>query len=627
MGLHLRFGHKIVLAASAIVLVVFSSFAVISESRQRDEIRKSVQQFLQAVGSDSASSISHWIAGRTLLVENLAQAAALSPHSQAVAPYLSLQSMKQTFIATFVGWQDGAFVTFPDDPMPAGYDPRSRPWYELGMAASGVAITEPYADSITRELLVSIVDKVQVRGQVLAVAGADVALKSVVDIINAADLKGMGYAFLVSGDGKVLVHPDPSMSMRRLDDVVPGAQPSLLDRLQEVSGGKELLMFIPVRGLPSLDWRIGLVVDKQKAYAPIEASRRVTFITLFLAVLVVIALLGALVQRLLLPLRTMSNAMHDIAQGEGDLTVRLANRSNDEFGALAQSFNRFVGRVHESMQQVASATKAVDQGVRAVTQASEASLSSSSEQSTRTSSVVTAIQQLGAATQDIAQNAALASQRTVSARDQAASGYAVLTDTIAAIDHLTQLIGASGNSIDSLHAKTAGIGQILDVITGISQQTNLLALNAAIEAARAGEAGRGFAVVADEVRSLAHRTQQSARQVQQLIEELQEEAQRSVGQMQDSQHYGKESIDIAQKAGVRLGSITTIVGEIDGINHSVAAATEEQSTVADLISSDTTELDLLNRKGVENLRETLDACARLQQQVESLRGLVSGFRL
>ncbi len=146
MGLHLRFGRKIVLAASAIVLVVFSSFAVISESRQRDEIRKSVQQFLQAVGSDSASSITHWIAGRTLLVENLAQAAALSPHSQAVAPYLSLQSMKQTFIATFVGWQDGAFVTFPDDPMPAGYDPRSRPWYELGMAASGVAITEPYAE-------------------------------------------------------------------------------------------------------------------------------------------------------------------------------------------------------------------------------------------------------------------------------------------------------------------------------------------------------------------------------------------------------------------------------------------------------------------------------------------------
>ncbi|QXI32070.1 methyl-accepting chemotaxis protein [Pseudomonas promysalinigenes] len=627
MGLHLRFGHKIVLAASAIVLVVFSSFAVISESRQRDEIRKSVQQFLQAVGSDSASSISHWISGRTLLVENLAQAAALSPNSQAVAPYLSLQSMKQTFLASFVGWQDGAFVTFPDDPMPVGYDPRLRPWYELGMAASGVAITEPYADSITRELLVSIVDKVQIGGQVLAVAGADVALKSVVDIINAADLKGMGYAFLVSGDGKVLVHPDPSMSMRRLEDVIPEAQASLLDRLQEISGGDELLMFIPVRGLPSLDWRIGLVVDKQKAYAPVEASRTVTYITLMVAVLVVIALLGALVQRLLLPLRTMSNAMHDIAQGEGDLTVRLVSRSNDEFGALAQSFNRFVGRVHESMQQVANATKAVDQGVRAVTQASEASLSSSSEQSTRTSSVVTAIQQLGAATQDIAQNAALASQRTVSARDQAESGYAVLTDTIEAIDRLTQLIGASGNSIDLLHAKTAGIGQILDVITGISQQTNLLALNAAIEAARAGEAGRGFAVVADEVRSLAHRTQESARQVQHLIEELQEEAQRSVAQMQDSQHYGKESIDIAQKAGVRLGSINTIVGEIDGINHSVAAATEEQSAVADVISSDTTELDLLNRRGVENLRETLDACARLQQQVECLRGLVSGFRL
>ncbi|WP_425313056.1 methyl-accepting chemotaxis protein [Pseudomonas putida] len=251
----------------------------------------------------------------------------------------------------------------------------------------------------------------------------------------------------------------------------------------------------------------------------------------------------------------------------------------------------------------------------------------SDEQSNRTNSVAAAINQLGAAAQEIAHNAAQASQQASSARHLAEEGQQVVDRSIAAMNRLSDLICTSSSHIETLNSKTVNIGQILEVITSISQQTNLLALNAAIEAARAGEAGRGFAVVADEVRNLAHRTQESAQQVQNMIEELQVGARESVDTMGQSQRHSQDSVEIANQAGERLGSVTVRIGEIDGMNQSVATATEEQTAVVDSINMDINEINMLNQEGVENLQSTLRACADLEQQASRLKQLVGSFRI
>ncbi|MGP0016787.1 MULTISPECIES: methyl-accepting chemotaxis protein [Pseudomonas] len=251
----------------------------------------------------------------------------------------------------------------------------------------------------------------------------------------------------------------------------------------------------------------------------------------------------------------------------------------------------------------------------------------SDQQASRTSSVAAAINELGAAAQEIAQNAALASQHSSEARSLAEDGQQVVEKTITAMQQLSAKISDSCGNIETLNSNTVNIGQILEVITGISQQTNLLALNAAIEAARAGEAGRGFAVVADEVRNLAHRTQDSAQQVQKMIEELQVGAREAVSIMTDSQRQSESSVGIANQAGERLGSVTQRIGEIDGMNQSVATATEEQTAVVESINVDITEINTLNQEGVENLQSTLRACADLEQQAARLKQLVGSFRI
>ncbi|WP_371919988.1 methyl-accepting chemotaxis protein [Pseudomonas sp. GV071] len=276
---------------------------------------------------------------------------------------------------------------------------------------------------------------------------------------------------------------------------------------------------------------------------------------------------------------------------------------------------------------MASATHHVNEVASRVLTASNASLLNSDQQATRTTSVAAAINELGAAAHEIARNAAVASESSADASALSAEGQQVLGQSITSMRELSQKISESCGTIETLNAKTVNIGQILEVITGISQQTNLLALNAAIEAARAGEAGRGFAVVADEVRNLAHRTQESAQQVQQMIDELQTGARSAVTTMEESQKQSDKTVQVANLAGERLGSVTSRIDEIDGMNQSVATATEEQTAVVETINMDITEINTLNQDGVENLRTTLQACKELEQQAAQLSQLVRSFRI
>jgi methyl-accepting chemotaxis protein len=625
MPKHLKFSHKILLAASLIVIATFSLFTLFNDYLQRNAIRDNLDSYLNEMGDVTAHNIQNWLSGRLVLLESVAQTIARDSATDHVEALVKQPALSSTFAFSYLGRADGEFIVYPRFELPAGYDPRQRPWYKDAVAAGRTTLTEPYQDAATNELIITAATP----AQALGVVGGDLSLKVLVDIINALDFNGMGHAFLVSGDGKILVHPDGSKVMKSLAELFPGHAPSLDANYSEVEldGQTRILSFSRVAGLPSVTWYVGISLDKAKAYAALDSFRTSAVVAALIAVGVILLLLGMLMRVLMRPLTDMGRAMANIAEGEGDLTRRLTVQSHDEFGELASAFNRFVERIHTSIREVSSATQQVNEVAARVLAASNSSMANSDEQASRTNSVAAAINELGAAAQEIARNAADASQQASGARHQAEDGRQVVEQNIRAMRELSAKISASCSQIEALNAKTVDIGQILEVIKGISEQTNLLALNAAIEAARAGEAGRGFAVVADEVRNLAHRTQSSAQEIQQMIEQLQVGAGASVQTMTESQRQSESSVSIADRAGERLGEVTQRIGEIDGMNQSVATATEEQTAVIESLNMDITEINTLNQQGVENLQSTLRACGDLDQQARRLKQLVDSFRI
>ncbi|MCS9326576.1 methyl-accepting chemotaxis protein PctA [Pseudomonas aeruginosa] len=625
----LKFSHKILLAASLVVFAAFALFTLYNDYLQRNAIREDLESYLREMGDVTSSNIQNWLGGRLLLVEQTAQTLARDHSPEAVSALLEQPALTSTFSFTYLGQQDGVFTMRPDSPMPAGYDPRSRPWYKDAVAAGGLTLTEPYVDAATQELIITAATPVKAAGNTLGVVGGDLSLKTLVQIINSLDFSGMGYAFLVSGDGKILVHPDKEQVMKTLSEVYPQNTPKIATGFSEAElhGHTRILAFTPIKGLPSVTWYLALSIDKDKAYAMLSKFRVSAIAAALISIVAILVLLGLLIRLLMQPLHLMGRAMQDIAQGEGDLTKRLAVTSRDEFGVLGDAFNQFVERIHRSIREVAGTAHKLHDVSQLVVNASNSSMANSDEQSNRTNSVAAAINELGAAAQEIARNAADASHHASDANHQAEDGKQVVEQTIRAMNELSEKISASCANIEALNSRTVNIGQILEVIKGISEQTNLLALNAAIEAARAGEAGRGFSVVADEVRNLAHRAQESAQQIQKMIEELQVGAREAVATMTESQRYSLESVEIANRAGESLSSVTRRIGEIDGMNQSVATATEEQTAVVDSLNMDITEINTLNQEGVENLQATLRACGELETQAGRLRQLVDSFKI
>jgi methyl-accepting chemotaxis protein len=370
------------------------------------------------------------------------------------------------------------------------------------------------------------------------------------------------------------------------------------------------------------------VAEVQKVVAERMQNMLVSIIGIALLVLVIITVVGVwMAGGLLRPLRQMKANLDDIAAGEGDLTRRLTVTSQDELGELAGSFNRFVDKIHGLVRQIAEMTGQLTGLVGEVTHQAQRSEQAMERQRHETDQVATAINQMSAAAQEVAKSAQGASVAAQQTDEEGQAAKRVVDGSIQQIHALVNDIRHSGTSLDSLQNDVTSIVGVLGVIRSIAEQTNLLALNAAIEAARAGEAGRGFAVVADEVRALASRTQQSTQEIQGMIDRLQQGTQGAVAAMRRSSEAGDGTSARANEAGASLDTIGQLIGTINSMNAQIASAAEEQTAVAEEINRSVHQIAVAVESVADETRHSANTSRSLTELNQRLGQLVGQFRI
>lgn len=326
------------------------------------------------------------------------------------------------------------------------------------------------------------------------------------------------------------------------------------------------------------------------------------------------------------PLKEVACNMHEISTGSGDLSVRLEAKSKDEIGEIARGFNSFVEKIQLTIVRVAETSTRLGAAVESVSSMSSRSSENFSKQQLETQQVATAINEMAATVSEVATSAASAASSANDAQSATSEGQEIVNSAVAAINKLASDVENAEGVIQTVEKESIEIGSVLDVIRGIAEQTNLLALNAAIEAARAGEQGRGFAVVADEVRTLASRTQQSTEEIQSMIERLQSSSQSAVNVMGEGREQAGVGVTQINEAGQSLSRITSAVNMISDMNTHIASAAEEQSSVAEEVNRNVVNINQLTDENVSTFEEIVRAGNDMETLSSELNQLVAQFK-
>jgi methyl-accepting chemotaxis protein len=370
----------------------------------------------------------------------------------------------------------------------------------------------------------------------------------------------------------------------------------------------------------------GIISSQTQKRADDAQTKKIQVIGITLAAILLGVLIGWLIVR---QITQPLNQAVQIAEriGAGDMTGQAPEPRHDEFGQLLQALGKTRGSLQALIGSIGGITAQLASASDELSAVPEQTSAGVSSQRQETDQVATAMHEMTATVQEVARNAEEASSAAQRADQQAVKGNTVVQRALSQIDRLSNEVTLSAEAVTQLNQETDGISTVLTVINGIAEQTNLLALNAAIEAARAGEAGRGFAVVADEVRGLAQRTQQSTAQIEALIATLQKGARTASGMMDSSSTLARDTVTLAREVGTELQAITETVSVIQAMNQQIATAAEQQSSVAEEINRSVLSVRDVADQSAEAARETAASTARLAQLGGELQTMIGRFKV
>ncbi|NRF33091.1 methyl-accepting chemotaxis protein [Vibrio coralliilyticus] len=579
---------KIQIAIAIIIAIVSGVQAWISVSQLKQETTSALNSEMTNVSHATSRYISDWLSIRSDMM--LANETSILNSDNADREML-ITKRAGGFLSVYAGFEDGS-IAYGDktEDWPANYDPRTRPWYKDAMATNGLIVTEPYQD-FDGSIVVSFAKAFS--GSKNGVLAADLTVTSIIEEVLNVSLDNDGFSFLVDGNNNIVAYQDEKLSQRPLTELNPLLSADKVQQLVNTSSistvswpeqGDKLIF---VANVPHTDWSLGIVVDKDMAFASVTEQIQFTAIASIFLYILIASISTYVITRLLKPLQTLSAALSQLAQGEGDLTQRIEVRRMDEIGELAQHVNQFLSQMQSMLSGIIHHSQELAVQAEQANQLSQQSSQQVETQQNDVNQIATAIHEMSATAAEVASHAELTANASQGSASACEDGQQVIEKNRQAIVELADQVSAASGIISELESNTQSINQILSTIREIAEQTNLLALNAAIEAARAGEQGRGFAVVADEVRVLSQRTHGSTEEIRNMIETLQNNTKLAVNSMESSTALAGTSVDYAQQAYESLNTITSAITEINDMALQIASAAEEQRAVSEDISRNT----------------------------------------
>ncbi|WP_019103414.1 methyl-accepting chemotaxis protein, partial [Chromobacterium haemolyticum] len=596
-------------------------------SHAYQEAEREINQVAQLQGG----FVSEWLSVR----KNLISASLSHADDAQVSYYLQQLAKGGGFNVIYAG--NGATgdmkYSVPGRPKPsADYQPAQRPWFQQSKAQDGLIVTDPYKDSEPEtkdKLVITIADKV--KGQDIVVGGdilIDKLVKSVLDI----KLAGKGHAFLLTKQGKIIAYPKPGNELKPIGSVIPAlddaAFASLLQSDQaksvDIDGGAYMVALRPIAGS---DWVMGVAADEEVISSQVNGIIWLIAGAVAIVLAVMLTFSSAYLGRLLKGLFQVRDAMREISQGEGDLTRRIEVAGEDEVAQTAQAFNQFVQRLNGMFRELRDEAGQLTQGVIEVSGAVKRLADDSHVLADISSSNAAAIEEVTVSISHIAdatrETDSLARNTGEHSRESANDMQRISSE----MSRTSESVGELSGLLASLEQRSQEISKITNVIRDIADQTNLLALNAAIEAARAGEQGRGFAVVADEVRKLAERTGQATVEISQMVENILGETGKAVQNMNSTVGAVDNSVELTAQARARLTAISEAMQQVVDKIGDVALSTSEQHNATTAMAQST---ESINNQIIDSdsaLQSAMQTLGALNDLARGMQSTFNRFRL